>query len=79
MNLNIKKKKRITNNDIVDYVKVINGFTISIPMISYVRKKLGITVKREDSRTVDAEKVNRIPNEKQYQAIVDAMNHFKMI
>ena len=50
-----------------------------MPMISYVRKKLGITVKREDSRTVDAEKVNRIPNEKQYQAIVDAMKLFRIL
>ena len=76
---NVNKKKRVTNSDIVDYVKVINGFTISIPMISYVRKKLGIIIKRKDSRTVEADKVNRIPSEKQYQAILDAMKHFKLL
>ena len=55
------------------------GLTISLPMISYVRKDLGIVIKRQDSRTVDANKVNRIPSKEQYDAIVDAMKHFNLI
>ena len=48
-------------------------------MISYVRKDLWIVVKRHDSRTVDADKVNRILSKKQYDAIVDAMKHFRIL
>lgn len=76
---NTKRKGRVTNPDIVDYIKIMYGFTISLPMIFYVRKDLGIVVKREDARTVDANKVNRIPSKEQYDAIVDAMKHFKLI
>lgn len=79
MTSNTKKRKKATNNDIIDYVKIMYGLTINNPMISYVRKENGILVKRTDSRTVESNKVDRIPKEEQYNAIVEAMKHFKLI
>lgn len=55
------------------------GLNVNNAMISYVRKDKGIQKKRNDSRTITKNKVNRISKETQYKAIVEAMEHFNMI
>jgi len=55
------------------------GLYVNGSMISYVRKDKGLQRKRDDSRTVDIEHVNRKPDESHYKAIVEAMEHFNMI
>lgn len=55
------------------------GLNVNNAMISYVRKAKGIQKKRNDSRTITKNKVNRISKETQYKVIVEAMEHFNMI
>ena len=55
------------------------GLYVNAAMISYVRKDKGIQKKRNDSRTVTKNKVNRIPKETHYKAIVEAMEYLNMI
>lgn len=77
--MQVNKKGKPNNQDIIDYVKIMYGLNVNNAMISYVRKDKGIQKKRNDSRTVTKNEVNRIPKEKHYKAIVEAMEHFNMI
>ena len=77
--MHVNKKGKPNNQDIIDYVKIMYGLNVNNAMISYVRKDKGIQMKRNDSRTVTKNKVNRIPKETHYKAIIEAMEHFNMI
>ena len=77
--MQVNKKGKPNNQDIIDYVKIMYGLNVNNAMISYVRKDKGIQKKRNDSRTVTKNKVNRIPKETHYKAIVEAMEHLNMI
>ena len=77
--MQINKKAKANNSDIIDYVKIMYGLNVNAAMISYVRKDKGLQKKRADSRTVEQEKVNRKPKETHYKAIIEAMEHFNMI
>lgn len=55
------------------------GLYVNGSMISYVRKDKGLQRKRDDSRIVDIEHVNRKTDESHYKVIVEAMEHFNMI
>ncbi len=59
--LQANKKTRATNTDIIEYIKIMYGLYVNGSMISYVRKDKGLQKKRNDSRTVDIEHVNRKP------------------
>ena len=60
--MQVNKKGKLNNHDIIDYVKIMYGLNVNNAMISYVRKDKGIQKKRNDSRTVTKNKVNRIIN-----------------
>ena len=77
--MQINKKAKANNSDIIDYVKIMYGLNVNAAMISYVRKDKGIERKRNDCRTVTKENVNRKPKETHYKAIIEAMEHFNMI
>lgn len=67
------KKKKVTNEMIIDFVKENHNLVVNPSMISYVRDELGICVKKKDWRYDPTFKNKRVPKPNQYSAIKEAM------
>lgn len=67
------KKKKVTNEMIIDFVKDNHNLVVNPSMISYVRDELGICVKKKDWRYDPTFKNKRVPKHDQYSAIKEAM------
>ena len=64
------------------YVKVSehtkNNLAVNSSMISYVRDKFGMCVKANDNRYDPTQKNKRIPNDEQYNAIVNVFHTYQL-
>lgn len=72
------KRKKYTNDDVIEYVKRKYDLVVNASMISYVRDKLGICVKSKDRRFDPTQKNKRVPNQDRFNAIVEAMKFYRM-
>lgn len=64
---------------IIDSVKEKYNLTVNSSMISYVKDKIGICVKKKDRRYDPTQKNKRIPSPEQYKAIIDVMNQYRAL
>ena len=75
---NNQKKNKLTNTQMIEEVKTKYNLTVNSSMISYVRDKHGICVKANDNRYDPTQKNKRIPNDDQYNAIVNVFHTYQI-
>ena len=73
------RRKKVTNDDIIEYVKDYHNLNVNPSMIADVREELGIVVKVKDRRYNPTKINRRVPNAEQKAAIIDAMVKYKLI
>lgn len=74
-----KRRLKLTNDTIIDLVNERYNLIVNASMISYVRDKIGICIKAKDRRYDPNQKNKRIPNQNQYNAIVEIMKEYNVI